>query len=256
MHSEIHIVWRGPEGHPLLLVSLTPRPLSNKLDNILLVLLHSSRLKHEYTMMWCYLGQLSLSGRIRCGVIRLPWVPSRFLLSVARKSTISQPVYAWNVGRTHDLHMTSDIAINHTRMYHRWCTISNATLRPEFRCIDSDRGSLRQRRGSHRDQHYEPGISVSLPWMHNHHAQTVIYQLPYDCKEQEDLHHGCLSCGHFIWHVVITCLYVFAWFHNMHAKECKWDFFISVFTEKFAPNVWYTHSQQPFADSLASLGLG
>ena len=36
-------------------------------------------------MMWCYLGQLSLSGRIQCGVIRLPCVLSHFRLSTARK---------------------------------------------------------------------------------------------------------------------------------------------------------------------------
>ena len=29
-------------------------------------------------MMWCYLGQLSLSGRIQCGVIRLPCVQTVF----------------------------------------------------------------------------------------------------------------------------------------------------------------------------------
>ena len=108
---------------------------------------------------------------------------------------------------------------------------------PEFRCIASDRGCLRQQWGSHRDQHYESGIN--LPWMHNHHAQTIVYQLPFDCKEQEGLYHVCLSWGHFVWHVVITCLSVFAWLHNMHGKERKWVCFISVLTEKFTPNVWY-----------------
>ena len=133
----------------------------------------------------------------------------------------------------------------------------NLKCYPEFRCIDTVTGNA-----WYCDEHHiginimKSGISVSLPSMHNHHAQTIVYQLSYDCKEQEDLHHVCLSWGHFIWHVVITCLSVFAWFQNMHVKERKWVCFISVLTEKFSPNVWYTHSQQPFADSLASLGLG
>ena len=51
----------------------------------------------------------------------------------------------------------------------------NLKCYPEFRYIDSGRECLRQWWWSHRDQHYESGISVSLPWMYNHIKTTAFY---------------------------------------------------------------------------------
>ena len=145
-------------------------------------------------------------------------------------------------------------AIDHARMYRWWSTISNAN--PRFRCIDIDRECLRQRWGSHRDQHYESGsLSASLECMTLMHKQSYINFLMIARNKRTYIMYVCPE-DIFIWHVVITCLSVFACFHNVHEKERKWVGFISVLAEKFAQNVWNTHSQQPFADSLASLVLG
>ena len=60
-------------------------------------------------------------------------------------------------------------------------------------------------------------VFVSFPWMHNPHAQIFVYQLPYDCKEQENLHHVCLSWGHLYLaccdHLLVRCCMV---------PQCAW----------------------------------
>ena len=128
-----YTVWCWSEAILCYLYFLHPSPLSTKLDNMLLVLLHCSRLKHSIVDIYdvVLLGPTVSEWKIWFGAIRVPYVPSLFFLPVARKGTISRPVYAWNGRRTHDLNVTSDIAIDHARMNRRWCTISNATHRSD-----------------------------------------------------------------------------------------------------------------------------
>ena len=145
-------------------------------------------------MMWCYSDQLSASGRFGL-------VPKEF--------HVSQVVFfSPSCKERHNI--TACICMErkknpwfecNQRYCNRPCTYESQVMHnlkryQELRCIDSDQECLRQQWRSHWDQHYESGISDSLPWMHNHHAQTIMYQPPYDCKEQEDLHHVCLSWGH------------------------------------------------------------
>ena len=114
---------------------------------------------------------------------------------------------------------------------------------------------LRRRWWSHRDQHYESGIFVSLPWMRNHHAETNVYQLLSDCKEHEDLHHVCLSRWHLgmLWSPACLFMHGFTIYIKMNANGLALFIFSLRNSHKFEV---HKRSQEPFADSLASLGLG